>query len=348
MNRLLPFCAVLAVHLSAWAQTPSNIEAVEYDPAGRWLVSNGSSILSTSDAGATWTTFGSVGASHGMEVVDGHLFALHYGSLRAVDLASESQISTLNIPGTSFLNGMGSRSGELIISDFGTGALHRVDISDPANMVSTVLVSNLGATPNGVVIDEANNRALVVTWGACSIYAVDLETAAVSTVVASTGLNNCDGIDLDGSGRAYVSSWSPNRITRFTADFSSSEAVVTSGLSSPADISYAIDLDTLGVANSGSDVVTFHGFTPAVGVGQVASELAPEFAPTAEGMRVRGAAVGLWHVTGWNALGQPLWEQQCLLHGGDQTVPLPQSGSIVTWVSPQGEPWTVKRGPRLP
>jgi hypothetical protein len=348
MNPLLPFCVLVVAHLSVSAQIPSSIEAVEYDPAGRWLVSNGSSILSTDDAGATWTTFGSVGASHGMEVVDGHLFALHNGVLRAVDLVSESQTSTLNIPGTSFLNGMGSRSGELVISDFGTGALHRVDISDPANMASTVLVSDLGATPNGVVIDEANNRALVVTWGACSIYAVDLETAAVSTVVASTGLNNCDGIDLDGSGRAYVSSWSPNRITRFTADFASSEAVVTSGLSSPADISYAIDLDTLAVANSGSDVVTFHGFAPAVGMGQVASKQSPEFAVTAEGMRVRGAAAGLWYVTGWNLQGQQLWTQACALHGGEQAVHLPPAGSIVTWLSPQGAPWTIKRGPRLP
>ena len=348
MNRLLPFCILVTAQLAASSQTPSNIEAVEYDPAGRWLVSNGNSILSSEDAGSTWTTFGSVGASHGMEVVDGRLFALHYGVLRAVDLASESQISTLNIPGASFLNGMGSRSGELVISDFGTGALHRVDISDPANMSSTVLVNNLGATPNGVVIDEANNRALVVTWGACSIYAVDLETGAVSTVVASTGLNNCDGIDLDGSGRAYVSSWSPNRITRYTADFASSEAVVTSGLSSPADISYAIDLDTLGVANSGSDVVTFHGFAPAVGVGHFASEQAPEFAPTGEGMQVRGAAAGLWRVAGWSALGQQLWERECMLHGGEQVVLLPPAGSMVTWLSPQGATWTVRRGPRLP
>ena len=346
MNRLLPLWACLAAHFAGAAQTPSNIEAVEYDPAGRWLVSNGTSILSTDDAGATWTTFGSVGASHGMEVVDGHLFALHNGVLRALDLASEGQTSTLTIPGASFLNGMGSRSGELVISDFGTGALHLVDISDPANMATSVLVSDLGATPNGVVIDEANNRALVVTWGPCSIFAVDLETAEVSTVVASTGLSNCDGIDLDGAGRAYISSWSPNRITRYNADFSASEAVVTSGLSSPADISYAVELDTLGVANSGSDVVTFHGFAPAVGVRS--PEAATSFVPAAGGVRVAGADAGAWRVAGWNIMGQQLWSTPVVLHGGDQWVALPEEGRLVTWEGPNGQRATLKRGLRLP
>lgn len=344
MKRPLLLMATSAVSVVLFAQTPSNIEAVEYDPAGRWFVSNGSNILATSDAGATWSTFGTVGASHGMEVVDGHLYALHNGVLRALNLVSESQTSTLSIPGSSFLNGMGSRSGELIISDFATGTLHRVDISDPANLSSSVFVSNLGLTPNGVVIDEANNRALVVTWGACQVLAVDLTSAAVSTVVASTGLNNCDGIDLDGSGRAYVSSWSPNRITRFEADFSSSEAVVTSGLSSPADISYAVELDTLGVANSGSDIVTFHGFLPAATVEGWTPGPTVQF--TATGAHIVGAQAGAWDVAGWNAAGQRLWSRQVNLTGQEDWVQLPATGWLVTWTGPDGAYAAVKRGLR--
>lgn len=313
----LPLLLVFAV-ATASAQTPTSIEAVEWDPAGRWIVTNGSNILQTSDGGDTWTVFGNVGATHGMEVVDGHLFALDNGVLRAVDLASEGQTSSLTLPGTSFLNGMGSRSGELIISDFGTGALHRVDISDPAAMSSSVFVSDLGATPNGVVIDEANNRALVVTWGVCKVYAVDLETAAVTTVAASTGLSNCDGIDLDGSGRAYVSSWSPNRITRFSPDFSTSEAVVTSGLSSPADISYALESDVLAVANSGSDLVTFHPFAES-GVAEV--ERVGRFLPYSTGVWA-DAAAGLWNVFGLDGAGRLMWETNVMLNAGHHPVEL--------------------------
>ena len=344
----LPFLLAFAA-TTASAQTPTSIEAVEWDPAGRWIVTNGSNMLQTADGGDTWTVFSDVGATHGMEVVDGHLFALDNGVLRAVDLASEGQTSSLTLPGTSFLNGMGSRSSELIISDFGTGALHRVDISNPAAMTSSVLVGDLGATPNGVVIDEANNRALVVTWGACKVFAVDLETAEVSTVVASTGLSNCDGIDLDGEGRAYVSSWSPNRITRFSPDFSTSEAVVTSGLSSPADISYALESDVLAVANSGSDVVTFHPFGES-GVAEL--EGGDRFVPYSTGIWAEAAA-GPWTVSGLDGAGRLLWETRVMLTDGYHSVELAESAggqwahtSLLVFSGPNTERTAIQLPPR--
>ena len=104
-------------------------------------------------------------------------------------------------------------------------------------------------------------RAVIVNWGGnADILAVDLESGALTTIVNGTGLGNCDGIDMDSDGRYYVSSWSPNRITRFSNDFSQSETVVSSGLSSPADISFDETNHILGVANSGSNQVTFHQF----------------------------------------------------------------------------------------
>ncbi|MDA7749986.1 hypothetical protein N8877_00490 [bacterium] len=148
------------------AQTPSNIEAAEYDASeNRWFISNNTSLLETSDGGMSYAYFGDATASHGMEVIDGHLFALGQNVIRAYDLESAELIGTHSIPGAGFLNGMGSRTQELVVSDFSNGRLHRVDISDPANMTSSVLIANTGTTPNGVVIDEANNRAIVVNWG---------------------------------------------------------------------------------------------------------------------------------------------------------------------------------------
>ena len=94
---------------------------------------------------------------------------------------------------------MGSRSGELVISDFSNGKLHRVDITDPANMTTEVLVNATGTTPNGVVIDEANNRAIVVNWGGnAPILDVDLATGEFS-IALNTGLGNLDGVDMDGA-----------------------------------------------------------------------------------------------------------------------------------------------------
>ena len=62
----------------------------------------------------------------------------------------------------------------------------------------------------------------MVNWGfSASILAIDLTTEEQTTVVANTGLGKLDGVDIDGAGRFYVSSWSPARITRYSNDFAS-------------------------------------------------------------------------------------------------------------------------------
>ena len=256
--------AFTALTLCAQAQVPTSIEAVEYDPSGgRWFVSNGSSLLVTSDQGDSWEAFGNAQATHGMEVMNGSLFAIGNDVIRAYDLETGALQGSLVIPGVGFLNGMGNNGdGLLVVSDFGTGKIYSIDAADPENMTESVLVSNIGEIPNGIVVDTENNRAIVVCWGGnADILAIDMDSGEVTTLVNGSGLSNLDGVDDDGNGAFYVSSWSPTRITRYTNNFSDSETVVTgSGLSSPADISYAQDLDILGVANSGSDVVTWHEF----------------------------------------------------------------------------------------
>ncbi len=259
------FLACMAFSLLAQGQTLNGIEAVEYDPQNnRWFVSNGSSLLVTSDQGDSWDFFGEAQASHGMEVMGDVLYAVGFNVIRAYNLNNAELIGSLVISGVGFLNGLGSDGeSQLVVSDFSNSRLYTIDASQPEDMQYELLAGNFGSTPNGVVIDTDNNRALVVCWGNnADILAVDLESGDVTTVVNGTGLGNLDGIDSDGNGAYYVSSWSPTRITRYTEGFTESETVVTGsgGLSSPADISYAENLDTLGVANSGNDQVTFHGF----------------------------------------------------------------------------------------
>ena len=266
MKTLYTLLAILITsHLSA--QTPSGIEAAEYDPSGeRWFVSCGSStLLSTSDLGESWDYFGSANASHGMEVMNGALFTIYNNQIFAYDLNTAELLGTESITGAGFLNGMGNDgNGTLIVSDFSSGRILKIDASSPDNMSSSTLVGNTGTTPNGVVIDVANGRAVVVNWGGnADILAVDIESGSVTTLVDGSGLSNCDGIDMDADGNYYISSWSPTRITKYNSDFTESETVVSSGLSSPADISFDEAHNILGVANSGSDQVTFHEFSGA-------------------------------------------------------------------------------------
>tara|TARA_B110000444_G_scaffold249598_1_gene274901 strand:+ start:1596 stop:2684 length:1089 start_codon:yes stop_codon:yes gene_type:complete len=255
-----------AVSFSSLAQTLSSIEAVEYDPSGdRWFVSNTWSILETSDGGVNWEYFGDAEASHGMEVLGDNLYVLKNSQLRAYDLATANLVSTAGFsPTPAFLNGMGN-DGEnlLVISDYTTSRIYTADVSNPENIITTMITSVVGEPIafNGVVVDTDNNRAIVVSWGSnAKIYEVDLATGDYSILLLGSGLGNLDGIDVDSEGNYYVSSWLPPRITKYNSDFTESETVVSTGLSNPADICYSTETDTLGVANSGSSEVTFHFF----------------------------------------------------------------------------------------
>ena len=346
----------LVICASSSAQTPSNIEAAEYDSEGdRWFISNNSSLLETSDGGSSYAYFGSATATHGMETLDGHLFALGNNVIRAYNLETAQLVGSHSIPGAAFLNGMGSRTGELVVSDFSSGKLHRVNVSDPTNMYSTILINNTGTTPNGVVIDEANDRAVIVNWGSSApILAVDLSTEELSTVVANTGLGNLDGIDMDGEGRFYVSSWSPARITRYSNDFSTSESVVQgagSGLANPADISYSVETDTLGVANSGNGTPSFHFFGSTNDIGSL-PESNDSVVWDGQQLRMECHIAGDWNLSAYSATGQLVNHQQLALPAVPVTVTPERLGwkteiaHIWNIVMPTGQSFTVRPGPR--
>jgi hypothetical protein len=176
----------------------------------------------------------------------------------------------LNIPGASFLNGLGSDGGNrLWASAFNGYDIYEIDITSLSAPTYSMVADQTDLNnqqPNGIVYDGANNRIVFVNWGAnAPIKAMDLTTYAVTTIVANTNLGNIDGIDRDAAGNWYVASWSPARITRYSNDFSSSEIITVAGISNPADICYANETDTLAIP--GNNQVLFVGFeNPTVGI----------------------------------------------------------------------------------
>ena len=159
MKHVLSLIATTLFIAHVSGQTPSAVEAAEHDPVNdRWLVSNGNSVLYTEDLGNSWSTLGSASASYGMEVIGTTLFTIHNNAIKAYDVTTGTPLGTHNPGNVSFLNGMGSQSDEdgdvLVVSDFSGGKLLKVDVNDPANMSSSVLVANTGSTPNGVTLKD--------------------------------------------------------------------------------------------------------------------------------------------------------------------------------------------------
>jgi hypothetical protein len=274
MQKIASLLFLFLCSMSINAQSLSAVESVEYDPINnRYLASSaGTSIVAIAPNGAL-SYFGTgLTADYGMEIVGNTLFAITGTRIKGYNLTSATQVMDLNITGASFLNGLGSDgSNRLWASDFNGYDIYQIDITNLSSPTYTMVAdqNDLGQTnkPNGIVYDGANNRIVFVNWGPSNapIKAMDLTTYAVTTIVAATGLGNIDGIDRDAAGNWYVASWSPARITRYSNDFSSSEIITVAGISSPADICYANETDTLAIP--GGNQVLFVGFeNPTVGI----------------------------------------------------------------------------------
>ena len=282
MKKIL-FC-VLALSASlSQAQSLTAIEGVEYDPTNQiFLVGNGNNVVRMHSDAVPQGTLGNAKSNYGMEVMNGVLFSIVGSAIKGYDATTGAQVMTHTLSGATFLNGMASNgTDKLWVSDFSAKKIYELNVADLAAPTSSIVVANTTSTPNGLTYDAANNRLVMVSWGAnASIKAIDLATYTLS-VITTTNLGNCDGVDHDSYGNYYVSSWSPNAITKFSNDFTTTSTVtVTGGVSSAADICYAEEIDTLAIPCTGNNVVKFVGFNPSFIVEANASEFQAYGYPT--------------------------------------------------------------------
>lgn len=267
-RNLLSLTILLLSAAAGMAQTYNSPESIEFDYANnRWLIANnsGNNILQRSSTTGALTLFANCsGGPHGIEIVNDTLYVNAGGNIKLFNINTAAPIGTISM-GATFLNGLTHDNTYLYSTDFTAKKIYRINI---ATRAFSVFVAATVSTPNGIVYDAANSRCIFVNWGSSApIKAFDVATGTVTTV-ATTTLGNCDGITMDGAGNYYVSSWTGNKITRFTNTFTSPTTVVT-GLSNPAEIFYNVLTDTLGNCNSGTlNNTTYHYFGSTTGVAE--------------------------------------------------------------------------------
>ena len=240
----------------------SGPESVEYDAVGdRYFVSNtGDGTIKQRDQLGTVTAFASVSPDpYGLEIQGDTLFACSGGSVKGYLLSDGTQVFNLNVGG-SFLNGITSDGHYLYVTDFSALKILRVD---PAANTYTTWVANTAGTPNGIVYDAAHDLLAVAFWGSNAMVKTYDRSTATLGWSAATGLTNIDGITIECHGAYVISSWSPDRITRFyplvlTPTF---EDLLVPGLNNPADLDYDTLHNRICIPNSGNDQVTLFDLT---------------------------------------------------------------------------------------
>lgn len=271
----LLFAAVFVVNIFSQYTSP---ESITYDSVyNRYLVTNSNGkIMQRSSSGGVTDFVSSSGGTHGLAIYNGVVYACTGNTVRGFALSNAAQVFTASLAGASFLNGIAiDNNGLIYLSDFTNKRIYKLN---SANGAFWQYVTNTVSTPNGLVLDLPRNRLLICCWGGSApVRAINLADSSMSILVTTT-YGNCDGIKLDKYYNVYISTWSPARIIRYDINFSLPVVeVVSSGLSSPADIFINKWADTLAVPNSGNSTVTFHNIGNIAGVHQVNTVTSSEF-----------------------------------------------------------------------
>ncbi len=262
MKKILTLILVaVACHLEA--QNLSGPESMDCDTlTNTWYVGNTvSHQILRRNQNETWESFisGLSNGPHGIEVVGDRLYACAGSQIKGYNLSDGAAVFTVTTSAT-FLNGIThDDNGYLYATDFSSKRIYKINI---ATATASVFVPPLTPKPNGIIFEKSENRLVLVTWGAnAKIMAISLADSSVTTLKTTT-FSNIDGIAQDKAGRFYVAHWGGNAVHRFGHDFVQPPVSVVTGLSSPADIYYNHQTDTLGIPNSGNNTVKFVNFAP--------------------------------------------------------------------------------------
>jgi sugar lactone lactonase YvrE len=139
-------------------------------------------------------------APKGSAIAGGKLYVADITKVHVVDLASGKLISTIDVPGSVFLNDVTSdSSGKIYVTDMLADAIYRIDGNKPELFVKDALL----ASPNGVFAD--GGRLIVASWGKGimpdfstaepgGLLSIDLASKAVTPLPGAQNFADLDGV----------------------------------------------------------------------------------------------------------------------------------------------------------
>jgi hypothetical protein len=167
-----------------------------------------------------WVT--GLDAPKGMTLINSSNNKLLYVSditdLLEIDINSGKIINRYNAPGSAFLNDVASdNQGHIYVSDTVANIIYRLDTKNLGNSsnnnasLQVWLQSPELNGPNGLYVDNTNNKLIIVSFGAFSkpggsIKVVDLQNRTMSSLGkegTAVPIGGLDGIEADTTGRHY-------------------------------------------------------------------------------------------------------------------------------------------------
>jgi sugar lactone lactonase YvrE len=150
------------------------------------------------------------------------LYVSDITDLVEIDVNSGKVINRYNAPGSAFLNDVASdNQGYVYVSDTVTNTIYRLDTKNLGNNNSTINNNNTTLQvwlqtpelngPNGLYVDDTNDKLIVASLGAFSnpagsIRVVDLQNRTISSLGnegTAVPIGGLDGVVADSTGRYY-------------------------------------------------------------------------------------------------------------------------------------------------
>jgi hypothetical protein len=201
----------------------SNIDGQPDDKDNQGFISKVSS-LNGSIIELNWVT--GLNAPKGMTITNNNitnntiLYVSDITDLVEIDVNSGKIINRYNAPGSAFLNDVASdNQGYVYVSDTATNTIYRLDtknLGDNSTNNSNAPLQVWLQTPelngpNGLYVDNSNNKLIVASLGAFSnpagsIRVVDLQNRTVNSLGnegTAVPIGGLDGIEADSTGRYY-------------------------------------------------------------------------------------------------------------------------------------------------
>ncbi len=139
----------------------------------------------------------------GMWVDERGLWLVDAGGVHLFDRANGEQLNFIDFSEfeLGFLNDVvRAKDGALYVTDTGTASLYRIDVDGVS------LATNVPMNPNGVALNPANGRLLLVPWtGGNEVIEWDIETETMNSLGTLDGGGNFDGVEVF-NGRIIVAS----------------------------------------------------------------------------------------------------------------------------------------------
>lgn len=184
-------------------------------------------------------------APKGLALAGDTLWVADIDAVRAFDAKTGAPRDSVGLAGQGavFLNDVAvAQTGALYITDTGIrfddlgNVLHpgpdRIFRIGPDRQVTVAVRGDTLGRPNGITLDAAGKRLIVVSFGGRSVFAWKPGDSA-PTVIAK-GAGGFDGVEIAG-GRILVSSWTDSTVSSYETG---QEVKLITGVPSPADIGY--------------------------------------------------------------------------------------------------------------